>query len=546
MGAVDGRQTTCCSVLIADDDRTLCESLRDVLEVEGYRVDTVPTGRDALAYCTADPPDVLLLDVNLPDSSGLDLIARVEQIQPAIEILIITGLPALDHVGKAVSRSTIGYLIKPLDLDCLLGILGGIAERKRVAIENQRLSEIVQEGKRQWEGTFDAISDPIVIVDPAGNLLRCNQAFCQRFETTYGSAVGAPAAELIFGSDSEAERFLTPRGRGVEEWSDLVVPGVFQVSRDPLKIGQGQGAIFVLRDVTESRQAAAEREGLIRQLGELVQQLADKNAEMEHYTYTVSHDLKSPLVTITGFVRLLEGDAESGNAERLRDDVARIENAALKMAELLDGLLDLSRIGRMVNPPEDVSVAELARTALDSVSLPAAVRGLDARVADDLPVVRGDRARLLQAVQHLVDNAIKFSDGQPEPRLEIGARERGGEVACYVRDYGIGIEPRFHDQIFGLFNQLDQDAAGKGIGLPLVKKIVEVHGGRVWVESEGLGKGTAVYFTLPVAQGSVRPSGPELPQPLRPGSLRARRPTHGVPVRSPSAEASPEPDLRCG
>ena len=254
--------------------------------------------------------------------------------------------------------------------------------------------------------------------------------------------------------------------------------------------GQPAGMYGIQIDVTQRRQAAEEREALIREL-------ETKNAELERFTYTVSHDLKSPLITIRGFLGFLEKDAQSGNLDRLQADVDRIAEATRRMQRLLDELLDLSRIGRIVNPPEDVPFEAVVREALELVSGQIAARGVRVEIAPGLPLVRGDRARLVEVVQNLLDNAVKFLGDQPEPRIEIGARLADGGHVFYMRDNGIGIEPRYLDKVFGLFDKLNPESEGTGVGLALVKRIVEVHGGRVWVESQGEGKGSTFCFTLP-------------------------------------------------
>jgi signal transduction histidine kinase len=126
-------------------------------------------------------------------------------------------------------------------------------------------------------------------------------------------------------------------------------------------------------------------------------------------------------------------------------------------------------------------------------------RGVQVHIADNMAPVYGDRARLLEVVQNLVDNAIKFMGTQTEPRIEIGQNgtDPQGNPIFFVQDNGIGIEKQHYERIFGLFNKLDAQIEGTGIGLALVKRIVEVHGGHIWVESEGIGKGTKFLFTLP-------------------------------------------------
>jgi signal transduction histidine kinase len=217
---------------------------------------------------------------------------------------------------------------------------------------------------------------------------------------------------------------------------------------------------------------------------------------MERFTYTVSHDLKSPLITIRGFLGLLEKDMAAGDARRLKEDIAHIQEAVRRMQMLLDELLTLSRVGRLSNPPQEISMSELAREAVDQVAGQIAERDVRVVIAPDLPRVYGDYPRLLEVLQNLVDNAVKFAGDQPEPRVEIGAREEGEEPIFFVRDNGIGIDPRYHQKIFGLFERLSADTEGTGIGLALVKRIIEVHGGRIWVES-AIGQGTTFLFTLP-------------------------------------------------
>ncbi|HSJ86712.1 MAG TPA: PAS domain S-box protein [Anaerolineales bacterium] len=230
----------------------------------------------------------------------------------------------------------------------------------------------------------------------------------------------------------------------------------------------------------------------------LITELESKNSELERFTYTVSHDLKSPLFTIRGFLGYLEQDARSGNMERLEGDIQRITEATEKMNRLLNELLELSRIGRLHNEITWVSLEKIAREAVDLVQGRIMERGITIDIAPNLPDVYGDYPRLVEVLQNLLDNAAKFMGDQNEPRIEIGQRgedpERGDPI-FYVCDNGMGIAPDHFERVFGLFNKLDPKTEGTGIGLALVKRIIEVHGGRVWVESE-LDKGTTFFFTL--------------------------------------------------
>ena len=229
----------------------------------------------------------------------------------------------------------------------------------------------------------------------------------------------------------------------------------------------------------------------------LIADLERKNAELEQFTYTVSHDLKSPLVTILGFAGVIAAELREGKTDGVGEPLARITAAGERMSRLLDELLELSRIGRIVNPPEDVSFGVVAREAVELVQGQVEKRGVEVQIAPDLPVVRGDRRRLREVVQNLVENAVKFMDDETSPRIEIDVRRDGEEPVFFVRDNGRGIASRDHARIFALFQCLDPAEGGTGVGLTLVRRIIEAHGGRAWVESEGLGRGTTFCFTLP-------------------------------------------------
>jgi len=255
--------------------------------------------------------------------------------------------------------------------------------------------------------------------------------------------------------------------------------------------------IAMVRDITLRKWAETEREDLINKLEIQKAELEDKNAELTQFAYTVSHDLKSPLVTINGYLGYIEQDAISGNIERLKKDTQRIQEAVNKMHALLTELLELSRIGRMMNQPEDAPFNDLVKDALEIVHGQLESRHITVLTQPNLPAVRGDRQRMTEVLQNLIDNAAKYMGDQPAPIIEIGYQGmEDGRPVFFIKDNGIGIAPEYHERIFGLFNKLDAKSEGTGVGLALVKRIIEFHGGRIWVESEA-GIGSTFYFTLP-------------------------------------------------
>jgi len=240
-----------------------------------------------------------------------------------------------------------------------------------------------------------------------------------------------------------------------------------------------------------------ELKGRMQEREKFIQELGNRNAELERFTYTVSHDLRSPLVTIKGFVGMLNKDIHEGQNEKVERDMQRIANAADKMEALLSDLLKLSRIGRVVNPPEEIDLVKLAYDTLETVDGRIRSKNITARVSPNLPIIHADRARIGEVLENLVDNAAKYMGVQPAPLIEINARMDNGEHVIYVKDNGMGIEPQYLERIFGLFEKLNPASEGTGIGLALIKRIIEVHGGRIWVESDGAGKGSTFCFTIP-------------------------------------------------
>jgi len=256
--------------------------------------------------------------------------------------------------------------------------------------------------------------------------------------------------------------------------------------------------ITTLQTMADQMANAIENARLFTERTILISELETQNTELERFSYTVSHDLRSPLVTIRGFLGYLRQDAVSGDLARFDKDLARIANAVDKMQALLNDLLELSRIGRVIHPSEAVSFGQIVAEAIELLNGPLEQGKIQLVKADEFPTIFGDHARLVEVVQNLISNSIKFMGDQAQPMVHIGTdgEDTNQMPIFYVRDNGIGIEPQYHNRIFGLFNRLDPSIDGTGIGLTLVKRIIEIHGGKIWLNSN-LGEGATFYFTLP-------------------------------------------------
>jgi len=319
-----------------------------------------------------------------------------------------------------------------------------------------------------------------------------------------GLLIGRKALTITFAISVAAVLFGVFKQQDLELKLDgIAIAGNFILVNGLMSMFLGRFDLILrtaLKDALERekdlKNEIAIRNRIQAELEKSIAQLETNNAELERFTYTVSHDLRNPLVTIKGFLGMLGRDIQDQRPERIQHDMERIASATDKMDALLSELLELSRIGRVANPSEEIDTVKLAQEAIDLLDGKTHASNVKIVVASELPVLYGDRIRLLEVFENLIDNAIKYMGTQVEPMIEIGSRNTAGQSIIFVKDNGLGIEETYHTKIFGLFEKLDPTVEGTGIGLALVKRIVETHGGWAWVESEGLGKGSTFCFTI--------------------------------------------------
>jgi signal transduction histidine kinase len=249
-----------------------------------------------------------------------------------------------------------------------------------------------------------------------------------------------------------------------------------------------QGCVFANTDITEPRRAVKEREQALAEF-EL------KNRELDSFTYTVSHDLKAPLVSLSGLSSALQKEFYDQLSKEGKHYLERIQANVAHMDTLITDLLELSRIGQVVGPIQDIDTVALLREVQEELAVELEQVGAEFVVQQPLPAVRADRDRIRQVFADLIDNTVKFRSEERPLRIEVGCQQQKGFYRFHVADNGIGITPQDHEKVFVPFQQLDPKAEGMGIGLALVKKIVEHHGGRIWVDSKE-GRGATFYFTL--------------------------------------------------
>jgi len=274
----------------------------------------------------------------------------------------------------------------------------------------------------------------------------------------------------------------------------IAILSVFWEEAHPIR----EPEIKLLSTIANQAASAIENARLYKETLRNTDELKRANEELENFVFTVSHDLKTPVVSIQGFASILLSDYRDRLDEEAVHYLERIQGNANQMEKLIEELLDLSRIGRVVNPFEEVDVGAVLEQSLAELQYQIEERGIQLVVPKAFPRVWCDRGRLVQVLSNLLSNAIKFMGAQSSPRIEVGWEDRPEEYVIHVKDNGMGIKPEYHEKIFGLFQGFGPALGieGTGVGLTIVKRIVENHGGRIWVESEE-GKGATFYFTLP-------------------------------------------------
>lgn len=240
-------------------------------------------------------------------------------------------------------------------------------------------------------------------------------------------------------------------------------------------------------------------------------ELEQKNRELEKYSYTVAHDLRTPLVTISGFLHEMLLDINANDQNAIQNDMATIQNAVMHMSSLLEGLLQISRLGKSHDELIFVPLLPLFHNTKDIMQgeFKACQAILD--LPSTMPIVQGDPIRLQQIVQNLLENALKYRDAERPPRITVRCEGDGANYFIHIADNGQGFQPEFANRIFNLFEKLTKNTPGVGLGLAMCQRIAELHGGRIWAESEGIGKGSCFTLALPIPKDARNPQPSPMP-----------------------------------
>lgn len=406
-------------------------------------------------------------------------------------------------ITAVVSCLTVAALIPVVPRILKWPTLNDVSTRLQAEIEERRVAERkLEESATELTLQQRALDEHaiVAITDPAGVITYVNDKFC--------SISGYEREELLGQTHRIINSGHHPKSFFVEMWRTIAQGRIW---RDEVCNRAKDGSIYWVdttivpfknRDGTISRYVAIRADITDRKIAEqrieqANDELASANAEMEQFVYTVSHDLKSPLVTIQGYTGFLRQDLRDERTDRLAQHAEQISSATRRMRETIDDLLELSRVGRVTHEMESVDVAALAARLLVEMSIQIEDADASVTIEDDLPEIWADGIRIAQALENLLANALKYARcGDRRCEITIGATRVEGETRLFVRDNGPGVPEEYHERIFSLFQRLETEAEGTGIGLTIVKRVAEMHGGRAWVESTP-GEGATFAISIP-------------------------------------------------
>ena len=377
------------------------------------------------------------------------------------------------------------------------GEVQGVFAAARDVTERKRLEDELRAKHAYTRSLIEASLDPLVTISADGKITDVNRATeevtgCSRQEligSDFSIYFTEPDKARVGYQQVFAEGLVEDYPLSIRHRSGRVIEVLYNASVFRNQAGEVEGVFAAARDITE-------RKRLEDSLRQRTLELENSVAELETFSYSVSHDLRAPLRSIDGFSQILLEDYRDKVDAEGRDFLRRIRNASQNMAQLIDALLQLSRVMRSELRRESVDLSVLALSTAAMIQKAEPARQVRFRVVNGLQA-GGDRRLLGVALQNLLQNAWKFSARNPEPTVEFGTTQKDGKTAYYVCDNGIGFDMAYVDKLFTPFQRLHarEQFEGTGIGLATVQRIIKRHGGKVWAEGT-VGKGATFYFTL--------------------------------------------------
>jgi PAS domain S-box-containing protein len=481
-------------ILAVDDRQENLTAVEAVLAPLGHHLVTAGSGEEALRHLLRDDFAVILMDVRMPTMDGFETVELMKRRKRNEDtaVIFLTGVEKeARQVFRGYSAGAVDYISKPVDADVM-------RSKVAVLVDLHQKTAALKESEERFRTAFANAPIGIALIAPDGEWLQANEALCDMLGRSPAELFRRPLYELTCPEDRQRElrefrRLIAEKPRFHQAEKHLVhsdgrvVRALVSVSLAVDAQGRPLNFIWQLVDVTELERRAAE--------------LERSNAELEQFGSIAAHDLSEPLRVISGFADLLQSRYaaqldEEGN--RLLDTIG---DGSARMQRVIDDLLAYAQIGRET-PREPVACDEVVEQTLATLVHRIEETGAVVKV-DPLPTVEGDPTQLGQLFQNLIGNALKFT-GDRRPKVHVSAASEGAAWRFSVRDNGLGVDPQHVERIFEPFRRLHTRDAfpGTGIGLAIAARIVELHGGRIWVEPAPGGGSVFTFTTADRANGS--------------------------------------------
>ena len=545
------------NILIADDEKLVLELLVSAIEAEGHRCYTASNGAEAVEIAKNNPIDLALLDKVMPIMDGIEALRLIKEMDDTIEVLVITGFGDLESLEKmVVDYGAFDYILKPFKIKKLNALIQSALHKRELNTGRKpyreelekRILEMEHEFKertfelRKSQVKYKAIvesSNDIITVAQGGYFKFANPRATRLFGYAQEEILNTPLAEMIHPDDRPMVLERHAKRLEGKEVPNIYVfrmlkkdGGILWVEINSVKsTWEGKAATLnIFRDVTERKKA---QEALQQAYEEVEAKVAERTRELtrakieaeaanrakSEFLTTMNHELVTPLNAMIGFSELLGDQAFGELNEKQQKYVANILASSRRLLMLINDILDLSRIEteEMALEPVALNIKDLLQNSLLMVKEKAMRCHIrhDTDISDKLETVhiRADERKLKRIMHSLLSNAIKFSPDGGSIRIKAEAisdfgfqnaesEDEKSAIEISVTDTGIGINPEDQAKVFSEFKQLDSSYGrkyeGSGLGLTLCRKLVEMHGGRIWVESEGEGKGSTFTFSIPL------------------------------------------------
>jgi PAS domain S-box-containing protein len=488
-------------ILLVDDNAENLLALEAVLEGPDHDLVKANSGLEALRCLLEDDFAAILLDVKMPEMDGFETasLIRARKRSQHTPILFLTAFKSDEQLYRGYDLGAVDFLFKPIVPEILQSKVAAFVQLSRNAELLKRQTEVLQRAEQKFRTFLEAAPDAKVITGPDGRIDLVNSRTESLFQRKRDQLIGQPLSRLVPGWAQDSMAPLQGQLSGVRaDGSSFPV----EISTSSLDTPAGTIAIHAIRDVTDRKKAEEE----IRQLNSRLEQkviertaaLTRSNDELRQFAYVVSHDLKEPLRTVSTFSQLLEERLGNNLDSESKEFVTYILSGVKRMSDLIDDLLAYASLDAVEARIKAVDLNLVLKEA--TFNLLATIQETGAVIeSDPFPEVLGDHVQLVQVLQNLIGNSIKYRSADP-PHVHISAEWRDAELVIAVRDNGIGIDPAYAEGVFKLFKRLHarQEYSGNGVGLAICRKIVQRHGGRIWVESI-LGQGATFYFTVAAA-----------------------------------------------